>query len=363
VIAAEQLNGRQENEMATSVIGIDIGNSSVRAVEVGDATKARPMLMRYFEVPLPQGAVSRGEVLEPNTVATTLKQLWGQARFSSKNVVLGMGNPRVLARDFSVPKMSLERIRESLGFQVQDMLPVPVADAILDFYPVSEGVGEHGPVVHGLLIAAVKEAVQRNVTSTSLAGLNTVDVDLIPFALSRLLVSRPRVAGVVGLIDIGANTTSVVILRNGVPQFMRIIPAGGRDLTEALKNELEIPSEDAEILKRRVGLVGSAGSPEDRRALEVIYRIASELLGSLRNTVNYYVNTRPEEPVAQLVLAGGGSHLPGIIEALSEMTRLPVSIGDPFTTISVSRKLSAQDLRTRQSSLAVALGLALGSAA
>lgn len=349
--------------MAANVIGIDIGNSSVRAVEVADAAKSRPTVVRYIETPLPPGAVSRGEVIEPNTVATTLKELWKQARFSTTDVVLGMGNQRVLARDFSVPKMSLQRIRESLAFQVQDMLPVPVSDAILDFYPVSEGVGEHGPIVNGLLIAAVKEAVQCNVTSTSMAGLRASRVDLIPFALSRLFVTRPGTGGVVALVEIGANTTSVVIIQDGVPQFVRIIPAGGRDLTEALKSELEIPADEAETLKRRLGLASTVHAEQEKRALEIIYRVTSELLGSLRNTVNYFVNTRPDEPVRQLVLTGGGSQLPGLVEALAEMTRLPVTVGDPLATVEVSKKLSATDLRSRQSSLAVALGLALGSAA
>ncbi|MCY7287227.1 MAG: pilus assembly protein PilM, partial [Cryobacterium sp.] len=112
--------------MATSVVGIDIGSSSVRAVEVADPGKAMPTVLRYFEVPLPDGAVSRGEVLEPNTVAAALRQLWSDGRFKSRKVILGMGNQRVLARDLTVPKMSLARIRQSLPFEVQEMLPVPV---------------------------------------------------------------------------------------------------------------------------------------------------------------------------------------------------------------------------------------------
>ena len=349
--------------MASSVVGIDIGSATLRAVEVEGADKARPTLVRHHEVPLPDGAVSRGEVLEPNTVASSLRHLWSQGGFKSKNVVLGMGNQRVLARDLSVPKMSRERIRETLPFQVQDMLPVPVADALLDFYPVSETVTENGPMVHGLLVAAVKDVVLGNVKATQLAGLTTVDVDLIPFALSRVLVGRPKLAGTVGLIDIGANTTSVVIAKNGVPQFVRIIPTGGADLTQALRTGLEIEHEQAESIKRSIGLAKQVSSAEEHHAVEIIYQVTSELLTSLRNTVNYFVNTRPEEPVRQLVVTGGGAFLPGLTDALSEMSRLPVVFGDPFATVALSRGLSADNLRLNRSALAVALGLALGSAA
>jgi type IV pilus assembly protein PilM len=349
--------------MASTVVGVDIGSASVRAVELRDAAKARPTLLRYFEMPLPEGAASRGEVLEPNTVAQTLKRLWKQAGFTSKNIVLGMGNQRVLARDLTVPKMSLQRIRESLPFTVQDMLPVPASDALLDFYPVSEAVTESGPVVNGLLVAAIKDAVLANVKATRLAGLTTVDVDLIPFALSRVMLSRQKVAGNIALIEIGADTTCVLIARDGVPQFVRIIPTGGADLTRALRAELEVDETAAERIKIGLGLASSVATQEEQRAVEIIYRVTSELLTSLRNTINYYVNTRQPETVDGIVLTGGGALLEGLPAALSEMTRVPVTLGDPLASLALSRKLQADDLREHRGRLSVALGLALGSAA
>ncbi len=349
--------------MARTVVGVDIGSTSVRAVELQDASKPRPTLLRYIEAPLPEGASSRGEVLEPNTVAATLKRLWRQAGFTSKDVVLGMGNQRVLARDLTVPKMSIRRIRESLPFTVQDMLPVPASEAILDFYPVSEAVSESGPVVNGLLVAAIKEAVLANVKATKLAGLSTIDVDLIPFALSRVLLSRQNVSGTVALIAIGADTTCVLIARDGVPQFVRIIPTGGADLTRALRAELELDEASAERVKIGLGLASSVASPEEQRAVEVIYRVTSEMLTSLRNTINYYVNTRQPETVDRIILTGGGAQLIGLTDALSEMTRLPVTMGDPLAGFALSRKLNVEDLRQRRGGLGVALGLAVGSAA
>lgn len=349
--------------MATSVVGIDIGSASLRAVEVGEPAKAKPTLLRYHSVPLPEGAVSSGEVVEPNTVAAALKDLWSKGGFKSKDVVLGMGNQRVLARDLTVPKMSQERIRESLPFEVQEMLPVPVAEALLDFYPISESVGDNGPVINGLLIAAVKAAVLGNVKATQLAGLTTVDVDLIPFALSRVLLSRPQVAGTVALIDLGANTTSVVIARDGVPQFVRIIPTGGNDLTRELSTGLETDATAADAAKRSLGLASQVSTLLEKQAMEIIYRVASEQLTSLRNTINYWINTRPHDPVQRIVLTGGGAQLQGLPDALAEMTRLEVVAGAPFANVALARGLDENDLRRNGASFAVAFGLALGSAA
>ncbi|GAB3121862.1 type IV pilus assembly protein PilM [Glaciibacter psychrotolerans] len=349
--------------MASSVVGIDIGSSTVRAVEVVGPAKAKPTLARYFEVPLPDGAVSRGEVLQPKTVAKALTQLWSQGGFTSKDVVLGMGNQRVLARDLTVQKMSLKHIRESLPFVVQEMLPLPVADALLDFYPVSEAMGENGPVVKGLLIAAVKDAVLANVKAMDLAGLNTVDVDLVPFALTRALISRAGVSGLVALIDIGANTTSVVITQNGVPQFVRIIPTGGADVTAALRGGLETSSAAAEGIKRTLGLAAQVASLEEKQAVEIIYQVTSEQLTSLRNTLNYFANTRPGEPIKQIVLSGGGAQLRGLPTALSEMTQLQVTPGDPSFSVTLAKSIDATHFRAHVPTYSVALGLALGRTA
>lgn len=335
----------------------------MRAVEVGATSKSKPTLLRFLEIALPEGAVSRGEVIEPHTVGAIIKRIWSTGGFKSKNVVLGMGNQRVLARDLTVPRASLAHIREALPFQVQDMLPVPVADAILDFYPISESTTENGPVVHGLLIAAIKDAVLGNVRAVQQAGLNPLEVDLIPFALSRVLINRPGLKGTVALIDVGANAASVVITIDGVPRFVRIIPAGGEDLTQALKLRLEVDAAEAEALKKRLGLATQVATGEERAAVEIIYEVTGELLGSLRNTINYFMNLGSQDPIAQVLLTGGGAQLAGFKEALAEITRIPVVEPDPFATIALSRSLDAEDLQRNRTSMTVALGLALGSLA
>lgn len=346
--------------MPKTVVGVDIAGAAIRGVEVADADRGRPTVARFAEVALPEGAVSRGEVLEPNTVAQALKRLWAEGRFKTKDVVLGMGNQRVLSRELVVPRAPRHRIRESLPFQVQDMLPVPVQDALLDFYPIAEEQGEQGPMIRGLLIAAVKDAVLSNVRAAGLAGLTVVGVDLIPFALSRVLVGRPGLAGTVALIDVGANTTTMVILTDGVPQFVRIIPSAGDDLTSALVARLELSPEEAETIKRTLGLAQSVSSHEEQRAVAVVYEIANELLSSLRNTINFFVNTHPDKPVSTLVLTGGGADLPGLADALGDYTRIPVVVGDPFAAVGVTKAARAADIRARRSALTVAVGLAVG---
>ena len=366
-----------------NVVGLDIGSTALRGVELRSGKKGKFNLLRFHEIPLPPGAVIRGEVIEPEVVASALKKLWSEGKFKSKNVVLGTGNQRILVRDLSVPKMSLKHIRESLPFQVQSMLQIPLEESLLDFYPVSESTGEHGPTVNGLLIVAEKREILGNIRAAERAGLTPVEVDLIPFALNRLLVRQPQVNGTVALIDIGGNTTSIIIANHGVPLFVRIIPTGGDDLTQALIAGLDITCEKAEEFKRVLKYslettsdvdptsktspcgcarcVAEFASANDSRAIDILHTVTNELLGSLRSTVNYFNNTRPEESVAEVLLTGGGAQLSGLAESLSEMTHIPVTVADPFALITLSRKLEEAKLRENQASIAVALALALRS--
>ena len=88
----------------TQVIGLDIGSTAVRAAQVEFSGKSasssqQATLVRYGEVPIPLGAVRDGEVAEPEMVAHALQELWSRAKFDSKEVVLGVGNQRVVVRD------------------------------------------------------------------------------------------------------------------------------------------------------------------------------------------------------------------------------------------------------------------------
>lgn len=364
-----------------SVIGLDIGSTAVRAVELSAGKKSKPNLIRFNEVLLPVGAVSRGEVLDPGSVADALKELWSGGNFKSKDVVLGTGNQHVLVRDLTVPKMSLKAIRDSLPSQVQSLLQMTLDDSILDFYPISEGTGEHGPTVHGLLVAAQKEVILETIRVAEDAGLTPVEVDLIPFALNRLLAKRSSLEGTIAIIDVGGSTTSITISHDGLPQFVRIVPAGGDDLTQALKSELKIDMRSTEDLKRTLSVGADLASAEDFGAItsmcscpkcladvataddphatEILQRITGELLSGLRNTINYFNHVHADKTVTQILLTGGGARLSGFAVALHAMTQIPVNQADPFAMVTLSSKKGRSNRIQRQDSLSVAMGLAM----
>lgn len=350
------------------VIGLDIGTTHVRAAEVefgsgGPARTATPTVVRYGEVPLPAGAVRDGEVAESSTVVSALKQLWARAKFSHKNVVVGVGNQRVVVRDLDLPMMPPSQIRSSLPFQVADMLPVAVEDAILDFVPTSSFQGEHGPMQRGLLVAATKDTVGASTEVVEASGLRPVMVDLGALALTRVMARGDLHGRTVALVDIGARVTTVAVVSQGLPRLVRMLPSGGQDVTEAVAGALGITVTDAEVAKRQIG-VGFATAPELERASDAVRLVASSLVEAVRNTLVYFASSNGGQGAEVIVLTGGGSMLPGLGQYLSSASRLAVTMGQPLAQMrhEASSGLAPEHVQN-QHTLAIPLGLAFGVAA
>jgi type IV pilus assembly protein PilM len=152
-------------------VGLDIGTSGVRAAELrlgrGGAT-----LERFGQVALPQGAVRDGEVVDVAVVADAIKQLWTQAKFSTKKVVVGVANQKVVVRQVDLPWLPLKELRQSLAFQVQDYIPMPVEHAILDVHPLEEFTNDAGPHPARAARRRLAEMVGSALQAVTQAGLS-----------------------------------------------------------------------------------------------------------------------------------------------------------------------------------------------
>lgn len=344
--------------MSSHIVGVDIGQTAIRAVEA-KASKNGPIEVRaYHEAALPDGAVRNGEVVEPTAVATILKKMWVDAKFGTKDVLLGMGDQKVVARDLVMPKLTQKEIQDLLPLRVQELIPMPVAEAIIDFYPIADGApSDEGPTVRGLLIAAYADAVSTNVKAVTRAGLRVVGVDFVPFALQRSIGARSE--GVSAIVDIGATTTNVVVSANGVPDFVRIIPSGSDDATRALVAQLEVPRDQAEKLKVAQGLHPEIVPPNDAKSAGIILDTTRELMTSVINTLRYYSSTHENARVESLVLTGNGARLRGLPAALAQSTGITLVAPSPFERVRMPKSLSSFGV-SEALRAGAAVGLAMG---
>lgn len=351
--------------MAQTIVGLDFGHGVIRAAEILPGRAAHPpTLVRYHEVRIPFDAVREGVVVDEDSVVAALQNLRGAAGFGTRRVILGIGSQQVLIRELVMPLMPLAHLRRALPFRAQDLLPLPVEHAVLDFYPIEDVETEDGPSLRGLLVAATKESVAGNIRAATRAGFRVADVDLIPFAVIRSHREAER-TGVKVFVHVGASSTSVVVADGGVPQFVRMLPNGGSELTAALVEKLGLPADRADDMKRRYGIRPDPADPQSDLVAAVNAEGARDIVQAASSTVTFFENTKIDagRTVDGVVLSGGGARLRGLADEIAEVTGLPVLTGRGDGGVMVGPRVDEVSLVAAGASPAVAIGLALRSAA
>ena len=335
-------------------IGLDIGSSSIRAVEVRRA-KDEYSLSNFGQIPLPPGTVVGGVVQDSAAVIAALKQLWAACKFGTRHVSIGVTSPQLVVREMSVSNLPAKEMRQALPFQVKDALPLAVERSLLDFYPLEEPGGN--PTVRGLLIAMPKDAVMTAVDAADKAGLHVDAVDLASFALLRA-ASRLD-AQVEAIVDIGAQVTSVVVHADGEPLIVRTVPRGGIEITDSIATRLGIPPAEAEALKCRFGLHGDGNPATAAAAADAVRPLASEL----RSSFTYLASGERQKQVTRIALCGGSALMPGLAEHLQSQLGITAMYADSASRLRDTRKGRERGFDSFVPSAAVSIGLTLGAAA
>ena len=351
--------------MAVTSVGLDIGSSAVRAVQITAGGRGPATLDRVGQVLLPPGAMRDGEIVDGSAVTEALRTLWSRYGFKQRAVHLGVANQQVVVRQMELPYLPEAELRKSLEFQAQDAIPIPLEQAILDFHTL-----EHYEVDGGnrfsriLLVAAQREMVDGLLSIVNAAKLEPAGLDLDAFAMLRSLAPETMLEGRGGemLIDVGASVTNIVVHENGVPRFVRILLMGGAAITDALMSALGVAWDDAEDLKARTGLLDEYAMDTGAEAATLITERAARFVDEIRGSLDYYSAQTEAVAVSRAIISGGASQLPGLQQRLSESLRMPVDRGHPMQELKIGNVgLASEQLIEAEPYLAVAIGLALGA--
>jgi type IV pilus assembly protein PilM len=352
--------------MARRLIGLDIGTNAVRVAEIepGDP----PRLTSFGQVALPPGAMRDGEVIDPTAVTAAIQRLWKELSLKKVPVRVGVATPRVLVRTVDLPTMSDDELAGALRFQAQELIPIPLEDAVLDFQvlealPIPEAVGDGPPPqpMSRVLLAAAHKDLIRNLTgAVRAAGLSVASVDLVPLALVRSVGRRvsDNGGGVEAIVSVGGGVTVVVVHELGIPRFVRILGSGGRLVTDAIARDLELTQDQAEAIKRQ-----DDRAPSDlaQRARGAMARPISDLVEQIRGSLDYY-RTQPDAiRLLRVTLTGGGALTPGLADQLVDTVGVPVDLARPREHIAIGDIGFPDDqLPILDPFLPVPVGLALG---
>jgi type IV pilus assembly protein PilM len=341
-------------------IGLDVGSTAVRAAELAEGSP--PTVVRAAQVPLPAGAVENGEVREVEAVSEGLRELWTRGGFKSRKVWMGVGNQRVVVREIALPTMPEKELRQSLGFQVQEFIPMPVDEAVLDYHLIEELEVDGRQMLRLLLVAAQKAMVDTLVTSATNAKLEPMGLDLVPFAMVRAVGATGagmelERTGDEAVVDVGAHVTNIVVHAAGETRFVRILPSGGRDITVAIARGLTVEDEVAERLKRGEMVEESQATPE--QALEVAMQRATQFVDEIRSSLEFYTAQTQGARIERLLISGGGSKLAGFIDIVRQRIPVTVEPGRVFSKVGSQLSLSEDAQAEAEPVLATAVGLAI----
>jgi type IV pilus assembly protein PilM len=342
---------------AKSLVGLDIGSSAVKAVELRPAGKGYKV-SAFGSEPVPPDSIVDGAIIDGGAVAEAIRRLFGGRGIKTKEVAASLSGNAVIVKKITLPQMTESELAESIYWEAEQYIPFDIQDVNLDYQILDKG-GESGKgTMDVLLVAAKKEKIADYTGVIAQAGRSAVVVDVDAFALQNAYeVNYGIEAGaVVVLLNAGASATNINILNGEQSVFTRDISIGGNAYTEALQKELNLPFDLADQLKRGIAVDGVTF--DDARP--VLRAVSENVMLEIQKTFDFFKATAASERIDRIMLSGGASRAEGFTEMLAERFEAPVEGLDPFKRVGFDvKKLQASSTEEAAPTAAVAVGLAL----
>jgi type IV pilus assembly protein PilM len=337
-------------------VGLDIGSSAVKAVELKPVGKGFKVVAFAIE-PIPPDSIVDGAIIDGTAVADSIKRLFENKAFKSKDVAASLSGNAVIVKKINLPVMTEAELAESIYWEAEQYIPFDVQDVNLDYQILDPGTGpESRGSMEVLLVAAKKDKIGDYTGVIAQAGRTAVVVDVDAFALQNAYETNYGLdpGQVVVLLNAGASAINVNIIHGDQSVFTRDVSIGGNAYTEALQKDLDLPYEAAEQLKKGIPVDGATFE----EAKHVLRAITDNVLLEVQKTFDFFKATASSDHIDKIVVSGGASRVEGFYEMLAERFGTPVEEFDPFKTITWDQKIEA-DVAEAASTGAVAVGLAL----
>jgi type IV pilus assembly protein PilM len=325
-----------------SIVGVDLDAESVAAATAGSAGTSAGV------APLPEGAFSGGEVVDVDAVSAGLRDLFERGDFP-KRVRLAVASQGVAFRTVRLPLIEdQEQLKAAVRFQAQETIPMPLDSAVLDHQVIGAEVGEDGSrQIEVAVVAARRQTVDALLAAARGAGLDPVGIDLAAFGMIRALANpavSPALSGggegeaeeyaTATLYCSLGGVTNLAIARDFSCLFSRVAQFSVRGIAEDLASSTGSAIEHAEQWLVHTGLEAPLEQLEGDPTMLAATRAALEaglgrLGDELRLSLDYYGTQEGAAPVADVVLCGWGSSIPGIATGLSAQLAREVTIRRP----------------------------------
>lgn len=342
--------------MAAPIFGLDIGSTSLKVVQLQSFGKGLS-LAAIGTCPAPLRGLTSESQADQEALVGTIKKLVNEVKISTKRVNAALPESQIYTQVREMAPLSDNELASAIPWEAEQSIPLPLADVSLSFQ-VLERPPKETPMakMSVLLVAAPKTLISKYLQITEMAGLELASLETEVTAINRALTRvKSAIALPTLIINLGALTTDITVLRGGVINFTRSISTGGKALARAVASSFGLEERVAEEYKVTYGL--REGELEGK-ILEAIKPIFDVVVEEIRRAIAFYSERHPDNPLKRAIVVGGTAKLPGLILYLAQSLGLEVQVGDPWQGIEVGDKFSSQ-LSTDGAIFTTAVGLAL----
>jgi type IV pilus assembly protein PilM len=337
-----------------NVIGLDIGSSSVKLVELREGKNGHK-LQHLAVSPLPPEAIVDGALMDSVTIIDTIRDLVTSTT-KTRDVVTSVSGHSVIVKKIALPFMTERELRDSIQWEAERHIPFDINDVNIDFQILGAG-SENPDLMDVILVAAKKDIINDYISVVTEAGLNPVVVDIDAFALENMVEVNYDIDrdDIVAVANVGASVTNINILMNNISAFTRDVFKGGNQVTEEIQRQLHVDYEEAEKMK-----VGQKADSSGQGVVEGVLKSASESLAvEIGNSIDFFQSTGTYQKISRIFLSGGASKVKDFDVILQQQLGVPVEMVNPFKRIEYSEKdFDLEYLRDIGPIMAVGVGLA-----
>ena len=341
-----------------ALIGIDISSSAVKMVEIVDAGKSLYRVERYAIESLPKDAVVDGNISNLEAVGEALRRAAKNLGSRTKGAALALPAAAVISKKIIAPSgLREEELELHVETEANQYIPFALDEVNLDFQVL--GAAPNNPQeVEVLLAASRKEKVEDRVAAAEAAGLKALIMDVETYAAQTAFgcvaaqLPNHGEGQTVALIDIGAATMHINVVRDEEVVYTREQAYGGNQLTQEIQRRYSLSSDEAELAKRQGGL------PENYET-EVLQPFMDTLALEVGRALQFFFSSTTYHSVDHILLAGGCAMIPGLDDVIASRTQVSTMIMNPFANMALSPKIKPRQLTADAPALMIACGLAM----
>ncbi len=338
-------------------LGIDIGTSAIKIVELSK-TRERVKLENYGEMIIrtvnekPFRTFERSTLLlSDQDIAEAINNILAKAQIVTKDAFFCIPDFSTFFSFLELPPMTQQELPSAVQFEARQHIPIPLSEVILDWSIIEDGIpGKRKSKLNILLVAVPHEIINQYQAIAKLCQIRALSLEAEVFGLVRSLIKNKK--NIIGLVDIGAQSTTFNIVENGSLKITHSFDISGNELTSVLSKSLNIGYNEAEVLKRKYG-VRTPEMPVGRILTPFVDLLAGEI-----DKISRSFHKAEGKEIEKIILAGGLALLPGLNEYLSNWLKKPIEIGNPFVDILYPPDLE-EVLKEMGPSYAIAVGTAL----